>query len=233
MQKSDCLIIPGMMGKWGGIGGFLLFLSGSLPVFSQGMKPVDIRLPKPMFVGTPQNLRVENLEKPLGRPRPPFLAPSGTRNLALGKPVTSSDSEPVIGDLAMVTDGDKEASDGSFVELGPFRQHVTIDLLKPSVIYAVVVWHYHKQPAVTNDVVVQTADDADFQKNVRTLFNNDNDNSSKLGAGKDKNYVETAEGKLVDAGGVTSRYVRLYSRGNSGSDVNHYIEVDVYGKPLP
>jgi hypothetical protein len=186
-----------------------------------------------MFAGTPQNIRVQNLEKPLGKPRPPFLAPAGTRNLALGKPVTSSDSEPVIGELAMITDGDKEASDGSFVELGPFRQYVTIDLQKPAALYAVVVWHYHKQPVVYNDVVVRTADDAAFQKNVHTLFNNDHDNSSKLGAGKDRNYVETAEGRLIDARGVTGRFVRLYSNGSSNADVNHYIEVEVYGKPLP
>ena len=28
--------------------------------------PIDLKLPKPMFVGTPQNLKVPNLEKPLG-----------------------------------------------------------------------------------------------------------------------------------------------------------------------
>jgi hypothetical protein len=233
MFKNHFTISPPSGKKWKQAGILLLAIAGILPSFSQNLQPVHIKLPKPMFVGTPQNICAYGLEKPLGKPRPLFLAPAGTRNLALGKPVTSSDSEPVIGDLAMVTDGDKEAPDGSFVELGPFRQHVTIDLLKPAVIYAVVVWHYHKQPAVYNDVVVQTADDAAFQKNVRTLFNNDHDNSSKLGAGKDKNYVETAEGKLIDAGGVTGRFVRLTSNGNSSSDVNHYIEVDVYGKPLP
>jgi hypothetical protein len=73
--------------------------------------PLDITLPKPMFVDTPQDTRVENLEKPLGKPRPPFLAPAGTTNVALGKPVSSSDEEPIIGRLEMITDGDKEAAD--------------------------------------------------------------------------------------------------------------------------
>ena len=68
--------------------------------------------------------------------------------------------------------------------------------------FAVLFWHFHKTPRVYFDVVVQVADDADFKKNVRTLFNNDHDNTSGLGAGKDMNYVETAEGKLVDAKGV-------------------------------
>jgi hypothetical protein len=205
-------------------------IAGSLA--AQEMKPIDIKLPKPMFVGTPQNLNVPNLEKPLGKPRPPFLAPAGTVNAALGKPVSSTDEEPIIGEIEMITDGDKEAADGSYVELGPFVQHVTIDLEARQNIYAVVVWHFHKQARVYFDVVVQVSDDPNFVKNVQTLFNNDQDNSAGLGVGKDMHYVETAEGKLIDAKGVQGRYVRLYSNGNSNNDLTHYIEVEVYGKPV-
>ena len=214
----------------------MLFMSVSLaaekPADDEKMVPLDIKLPKPMFVGTPENLRVPNLEKPLGTPRPPFYAPEGTANVASGKPVTSTDDLPIIGEIEMITDGDKEASDGSFVELGPFVQHVTVDLGAEHNIYAVVVWHYHKQPRVYFDVIVQTADDADFVKNVNTIFNNDIDNSAGQGVGKDMHYIETAEGKLIDAKGVQGRYVRLYSNGNNNNDLNHYIEVEVYGKPV-
>ena len=45
------------------------------------------------------------------------------------------------------------------------------------------------------------------------------------------NYVETSEGKLVDAKGSRTRYVRLYSRGNSANELNHYVEVEVFGRP--
>lgn len=196
-----------------------------------GQVPLDIKLPKPVFVGTPQNMQVPNLEKPLGKPRPPFLAPAGTKNVAFKKTVHSSDEMPIIGDLSMVTDGDKEAGEGSFVELGPFMQHVTIDLGSKHDIYALVIWHYHNQARVYYDVVVQIADDKDFIKEVQTVFNNDHDNTSGHGAGKDLNYVETAEGKLMDAKGKQGRYVRLYSRGNTNNDLNHYTEVEVYGKP--
>lgn len=194
--------------------------------------PLEIKLPKPVFVGTPSNLQVPNLEKPRGGPRPPFLAPEGTKNVAFKKPVTSSDEQPIIGDLSMVTDGDKEASDGSYVELGPFLQHVTIDLKSRNNIYAIVIWHYHKQPRVYFDVIVQVADDPDFVSNVKTVFNNDHDNTSGLGVGKDMNYVETSEGKLIDAKGVQGRYVRCYSRGNNANDLNNYVEVEVYGTPV-
>ena len=189
-----------------------------------------IELPKPMFEGTPKPLKVPHWEKPLGKPRPPFYAPAGTKNVALGKPVFSTDEEPFIGEIEMITDGDKEGADGSFVELDLFKQHVTIDLEAEYNIYAIVIWHYHKQAWVFFDVAVQVANEPDFITNVRTLFNNDVDNSLGLGVGKDMHYTETAEGKLIDAKGTGARYVRLYSNGSTSGDVNYYIEVEVYGK---
>jgi hypothetical protein len=198
---------------------------------AEKMVPIPIQLPKRMFEGTPQNLSVPNLQKPLGRPRDPFLAPAGVTNVAKGKTVTSSDMEPVIGEIEQVTDGDRKGADGSFVELGPGVQHVTIDLGAAHEVFAVLFWHFHKTPRVYLDVVVQVADDPDFKTNVRTLFNNDHDNTSSLGAGQDMNYVETAEGKLVDAKGARARYVRLYSKGNSANQLNHYVEAEVFGRP--
>ena len=211
----------------------IFFLGGAAAqnLYAQkDLVPIDIKLPKAMFVGTPTNLSIPNLEKPLGKPRPPFYAPKGTKNIALGKPVTGSDTYPTIGELSFLTDGKKDADEGYFVELGPMKQDAVIDLKKPQTIYAIVVWHYHKQPRVYYDVIVQVADDAKFSKNVRTLFNNDSDNTSGMGKGTDLNYVETAEGKLIDAKGQVARYVRLFSRGNNADDLNHYIEVEVYGK---
>ena len=218
----------------------IIILSLSFQVMGQPAKekpesklvPIKIELPKPMFVGTPQNIKVPKLEKPLGKPRPAFLAPEGTKNVALEKPVSSTDEEPVIGEIEMITDSDKEAADGCYVELGPFLQHITIDLGAKHEIYAIVMWHFHKQPRVYYDVIVQVAADADFITNVKTLFNNDLDNSAGLGVGEDYHYVETAEGKLIDAKGVQARYVRCYTNGNTNNDLNHWIEVDVYGKPV-
>jgi hypothetical protein len=194
------------------------------------LAPLDIKLPGPMFIGTDEPIRVSNLRKLDTGIRPPFLAPFGTTNIALGKPVTASDDEPIIGEIEMITDGDKEAADGSYVELAPSLQHVTIDLEGSHEIFAVVVWHYHKMARVYLDVVVQTADDPDFITSVTTLFNNDIDNSAGLGVGADMHYVETHKGELIDAEGVKARYVRLYSNGNTTNDLNHYIEVEVYGR---
>jgi hypothetical protein len=198
--------------------------------------PLEIKSPRPMFTGTPKNIKPSpNLEKYSEKPRPPFLAPEGTKNLAAGKKVTSSDSAPIVGELSLVTDGDKEGSDGSFVELGPGTQWVQIDLGAPADIYCFVVWHYHAEGRVYHDVVIQVANDADFIENVKTVFNNDFDNSSGLGLGKDLEYIDDYRGKLIDARKngqpVKGRYVRLYSKGNTSNDMNHYVEVEVFGKP--
>jgi hypothetical protein len=195
------------------------------------LEPLPIALPKPLFEGTPEPPNVQNLEKPLGRPRPAFLAPAGATNVARGKAVSSSDSAPVIGNIDMITDGNKAGTDGTFVEFKEGPQNVVIDLEEKYTIYAVLLWHYHKEARVYFDVVVQVADDPDFITNVRTLFNNDNDNTAGFGLGKDLHYVETAEGKLIDAKGVEARFVRFISNGSSKTKANHYVEIEVYGRP--
>ncbi len=197
----------------------------------QTKEELKLKLPKPMFIGTPTNIKSANLEIITGKPRGPFYVPVGTKLLSLHRPVTSSDMQPVIGELSMVTDGEKEGGDGYFIELGPGRQWVQIDLRASYALHAILVWHYHSQARVYRDVVIQVADDKDFLRAVTTVFNNDHDNSAGLGIGRDKEYIETAEGRLFDPKGARGRYVRLYSGGNTSNDLNHYVEVEVYGTP--
>ena len=212
----------------------LLFTLAAAPLGAQpapGKEELKLKLPKPMFIGTPTNLRSPNLEVITGKSRPPFYVPKGTVLLSANKPVTSSDSLPVIGELDMITDGEKSGGDGYFVELGPTPQWVQIDLGASHPLHAILVWHYHSQARVYRDVIVRVSDDPAFKTGVTTVFNNDHDNSSKIAQGKDKEYIEVAEGKLLDPKGVKGRYVRLYSNGNTTNDLNHYVEVEVYGLP--
>lgn len=197
----------------------------------QKLVPLPLELPKPMFVGTPENLSgIENLEVDTKKARPDFLVPEGVTNLALDKPVTSSEMDPIDGDLEMIVDGDKEATEGSVVELGPFEHWVIVDLEAEYELYAIVFWHYHRTARVYSDVVVQVSNDEDFITGVTTLFNNDHDNSLDQGVGQDAHYIDKAEGRLVDAMGTKARYVRLWSQGNNQNDYSHYIEVEVHGK---
>ena len=207
----------------------LVLLSASAAL-AQDKIPLVTKLPDPLFVGTPVPITIPNLE-PETKKWPDFQVPAGTVNLAISNKVTASDNDPVVGTLDLVTDGDKAGDEGSWVELGQGKQWVQIDLNKEADIYAVVVWHFHSQARVYRDVVVQVSDDPTFSKDVTTIFNNDADNELGLGAGKDLAYIETYEGKLIDAKGVKGRYVRLYSKGNTTNKMNHYIEVEVFGKP--
>jgi hypothetical protein len=209
----------------------LCLLAAGLYAQAGKLVPVPIEVPKLGYEGTPVNFdNIPNLEKVGIKARAPFLAPVGVKNISKGKKVTSSEMDPLVGDLGMVTDGDATQVDGNYVELGPGVQWVIIDLATVNEIYGIVAWHYH-QPRVYFDVVVQTADDAGFTKNVQTWFNNDAANKCKQGPGKNQNYVDTNEGKLFDTKGVRARYVRLFSAGNSSNDLNHYIEVSVFGRP--
>jgi len=196
-----------------------------------GKEELKLKLPKPMFIGTPTNLKSPNLEVVTGKSRAPFYVPKGTVLLSGKKKVTSSEMNPVIGELDMITDGEKSGGDGYFIELGPGVQWVQIDLGASYPLYAILTWHYHSQARIYRDVIVQVSDDPSFKTGATTVFNNDHDNSSKLGQGKDKEYIEVAEGKLFDAKGAKGRYVRLYSNGNTTNDLNHYVEVEVFGAP--
>ena len=198
---------------------------------NQEKEVLELKLPKPMFVGTPRNIRSANLERITGKKRGPFYVPVGTVLLSLEKPVTGSDTAPIIGELEFVTDGEKSGEEGYFVELGPMVQWVQIDLENTYSLHAILIWHYHSQARVYRDVIVQVSEDPDFITGVMTIFNNDHDNSAGLGIGKDKEYIEVNEGRLIDPRGVKARYVRLFSRGNTSNEMNHYVEVEVYGTP--
>lgn len=199
--------------------------SGGTP----GGVPLKTELPPELIEGTPKPMNVPNLVQAPTK-APEFLVPAGTELLSKGKKVTSSDENPIIGTLDLVTDGDKEAGEGYFVELLDGTQWVQIDLEKSAAVSAIWLWHFHSQKRAYNDVVIQVSDDATFKTGVTTVYNNDYDDSSKLGKGSDNPYVESRFGLIADGKGAKGRYVRLYSKGNTSNEMNHYIEVEVYGK---
>lgn len=199
--------------------------------------PMDLELPKPCKQGTPLPLkyytsRVKNLELGSTNAPPRLLLPEGAAVISRGKPVTSSDPYPIVGDLALVTDGDKEGLDGSFVELGPDTQWVQVDLGAERRVDAVVLWQHHAEPyRVYHDNIVQVSNDPDFVEGVATILNTDDDNSSGLGVGRDPSWFGRHWGRPVAGNGARGRYVRCHSRGNTSNEMNHYIEVEVWGRP--
>lgn len=190
---------------------------------------LKLELPEAFFGGTPLDYWGPNLEPESFRPRPSFLVPPGTQNVARNKAVTSS-SPPLVGALEQVVDGDKDYVKSSMVELGAGLQWVQIDLGADYALSAVVVWHFHEGKRVYFDVVVWGSKDVTFLGEVVELYNNDHDNSAGLGGGQDKEYIESNRGRLIPVH-TTARYVRLFSQGNTSNDLNNYVEVEVYGVP--
>jgi hypothetical protein len=194
-------------------------------------RPLEIKLPAPAFKGTPKDIKLSDYVEPLMTNRAAMMVPAGLKNLAPGSKLTASDKNATASTLEKLTDGDKEAMDQSIIFLRKGSQYVQMDLGSPQDIFALVIWHAHNTGKVYHDVVVQAADDQDFLENVKTLFNNDQDNSSGLGVGTDREYFETQFGKLIDAKGIKTRFLRFYSKGSTESVLNEYTEIEVYGRP--
>ncbi len=204
------------------------------PTAPAGLIELVVKLPKQRLDGTPQPPKGEpNMEvsKPKGYTRPKFYVPKGVTNLAKGKTVTVSE-EPMIGDLDQIVDGNAESTDDTTLDLDSGPAWVVVDLGKKCEIFAILMWHRHNNIYAFRDVIVEVADDKDFIENRKVIFNNDHDGSLGKGHGKgtDKQYLETYEGKLLDAKGVKGRYVRFWSNGNTVDKSTYWIEAMVFGR---
>lgn len=192
---------------------------------------LTLKLPEATLKGTPEDLPTNspNME-PIAEKPVVLQVPQGTQNIAAGKTVTSS-TTPFNGELSKITDGKKEPVDDDAVEFKKGVQWVQVDLGAPSEIFAIAMWHDHRYLQVMHCVVVQVSDDPEFKTGVTTLFNNDIENTAGLGAGKDRQYLETRYGKVIDAKGIKARYVRGYTKGSSQGAINAWEEIEVYGLP--
>lgn len=190
--------------------------------------PLTIDLPEHTTKGTPEDLPTgPNVEPAPKTAPPPIQVPQGVSNVAAGKPVTSSVG-PYNGELSQVTDGEREPLDEDVVEFKRGSHWVQIDLGESFPIYAIAMWHDHRLLQAFHDVILQLSDDPEFKTGVTTLYNNDTDNSSKLGVGTDREYFELEFGRVIPVKGVNARYVRGYTKGSSLSAVNCWQEIEVY-----
>lgn len=193
--------------------------------------PLALKLPAHTTKGTPEDLPTgPNIEPPPKTAPAPLQVPAGVVNVAAGKPVTSS-VPPYTGELAQVTDGKREPFDEDVVEFKKGTQWVQIDLGASFEIHAIAMWHDHRLLQAVHDAVLQVSDDPEFKTGVTTLFNNDTDNSSKLGVGTDREYFELEFGRVLPVKGVKARYVRGYSKGSSLTAINCWQEIEVYALP--
>jgi|ERR1700722_1747226 len=208
-----------------------LALSGLTVTAADELVPLKPALPEPAFVGTPKEGPPGTKDVESGKLAKPLMIPKDAVNIAPKATLSTSDAKASPRSLTKITDGDKEARESSVVLLRKGPQYLQFDFGKPFELYAIVIWHAHDSAKVYHSVVAQVADDAEFTKNVRTLFNNDKANADGVGAGTDREYFETNEGKTIDAKGEKAQFVRLYSKGSTESALNEYTEVEIYGRP--
>ncbi len=196
---------------------------------NRGITVIRPDFPKPLFAGVPMPPDPPpNLVAGNSPPAREVTIPRKVELISRKAPVTSSDPAP-LGELSMITDGDKQADDGYFVDLLPLKQWIQIDLGETREVWLVWLWMYHKSCVTYKDVIIQISDDPAFNA-AQTVFNNDHDNTSGMGEGKDEAWMETSFGHPVKVAGVHGRYVRLYSNGRNIDDTNQWIEVEVYGR---
>jgi hypothetical protein len=198
-----------------------------------GKIPLDIKLPLRAFTGTPRDVPTNSYTEPFDseKKRPLMLVPAGLKNIAKDARLSSSDKNATVDSLAKLVDGDKEATEQSTIYLRKGSQWVQLDFGSAQEIFAAVIWHAHNSLKVYHDVIVQVANDPDFTAKVQTVYNNDQDNSSGLGVGTDREYFEEYQGRLIPIKGAKSRYMRCYSKGSTESPLNEYTEIEVYGRP--
>jgi len=213
--------------------GALLLASSVCADDTKSTEPLVLKLPRHTLKGTPEDLPVgPNIEPVSDKGPPPIQVAKGVKNVAAGKPVSSS-APPFLGELKQITDGKKEADDDDAVEIKKGVQWVQVDLGEPFAIHAIVMWHDHRYVQVMRDVILQVSDDPQFKSGVTTLFNNDTDNTAGLGVGTDREYFEMQFGRVVPCRGIKARYVRGYTRGSNQSAFNCWQEIEVYALPVP
>ena len=195
---------------------------------------LKIQFPPPHSSGTPKEIKSDNLEPDPGpgKCRPPIMVePEYTKKLTTEDTKVTTSEEAVTGENEYVVDGDKTPDATSMLQLPGGVQWVQLDLGAEHLISAVCVWHDQGDERVYKDVIMQISNDPKFLEGVTTIFNNDHDDSAKLGKkGTDKEYRERNDGRPVDAKLTKGRYVRCYSNGSTSEPVNNYIEIEVFGK---
>ena len=212
-----------------------LMLLGAVAVAAAVSAEVAIKfeLPAPHSSGTPKEVKSANLEPDPGpgKLRPAIMVPDGyDKKLTKEDTKVTTSEEAVTGDNEYVVDGDKTPDATSMLQLPGGLQWVQLDLGAEHTISAICVWHDQGDERVYKDVIMQISNDANFVDGVKTVFNNDHDNTAKLGKGTDKEYRERNDGRPVDAKLTKGRYVRVYSNGSTSEPVNNYIEIEVFGK---
>lgn len=163
-------------------------------------------------------------------------------NVAIGKTVSSNAVSPSGQPLSALTDGVKTTDKYVLYGVSDGPKYAQVDLGQAYDVARVNIrndWGAAGTYRTGKDLIVQLSNDPAFASGVTTVFNNDGDNSSGLGAGTDAEYVEPGDGSGKDillADTVNARYVRYWANGHVRINgtvnlVDTPVEIEVYADP--
>ena len=109
----------------------------------------------------------------------------GMKNLAQGITPTTDGNDNSASGIGRATDGDIGVTDRW--ELGGGLKYAQLDLGDVQRVDSLRVWRNFADKRRYHDVVLQLSNDPTFASGVTTVFNNDLDNSARLGAGRTAN----------------------------------------------
>lgn len=201
----------------------------------------------------------EHYDPPLTE-KPKLDLPVGSRNLALGRSVTTNFPQPLLGCLEMITDGDKGVvtypdgrlrfvdADNCHVEFSPSvpgvigddahglgPRYIQFDLQDSVAIDAVWIWPGYREHGydVVRKLVVQASHDPSFTTDSTTIFNCDTSNSMGFGIGVDRPFATSRFGKLIQPASISGRFVRIWWDGSVMFPFEtRIVEVEIYGRSL-
>ena len=140
-------------------------------------------------------------------------------NLALGKPVTASFSEPSAGSLDLVTDGKINGHLGHGDGDGEWVQ---VDLGTVEEIGLVRIWHYWRDGRAYCGNRLAVSAGGEFAGEETVVFD------SRTGG----MYPETEQGQLFVFEPVRARYIRNWLVDNTANPSRQWVEIEAYA-PLP
>ena len=175
-----------------------------------------------------------------GHGPPPVLVPVGSdTNLALGRPVRSSTTFPLIGSLEIITNGNIGHGYDNLVEIGPDHAWIEIDLGAEYRVDGLHIFRFTDHTSAAYRATVIEIDTQphpgipptgpDTASTAVVVHNSDDLNSIGLGTGNHRAYVEPHYGHYMRIKPVVGRYVRIHTHGNACDPLTRYREIKVYG----
>jgi len=149
-------------------------------------------------------------------------ARKGLKNLALGRPVTTSFAQPTHGRRECVTDG-KTGDYLGYGGAGKGRGWVQVDLGEVRPVGAVGVWHYFRDGRAYHGNRVLLSSTGKFSGEETVVFD----------SAKDGEYRETPAGRIFLFKPVPARYVRNELDRNTANASAQWAELAVYGPVAP